>query len=313
MRDVVVIGGGLSGLAAAYQLEKRRVAYTLIEVRRELGGSIRSLRQHGFVLDAGPFVLADTLPADWLAELGLQDALYPFSAGTAAFRDGSAALVNALSQRIQAPRMMRMAVSSIGELEDGRFGICMENGLMLDAKALIIALPARYAQRVFYGYRTDLTEKLFSYRYDTVQRVSLGFRSADLPAQLTQPEDMAYVFCQRTDHPARVPAGCSLLQFGLRIAPQPGQTASALVDLLCRQFGLPQPITQAVGYWSEADPISRYDDIHTDWVNDLRANLPAGIALIGSDYSTHDPVTDGVARLDERMQQGIDAVERLLS
>lgn len=312
MRDVVVIGGGLSGLAAAYELEKRRVAYTLIEVKRELGGSIRSLRQNGFVLDAGPFVLADTLPADWLAELGLQDALYPFSAGTTAFRDGTAALIDALSKRIQAPRMMRMAVSSIGELEDRRFGICMENGLMLDAKALIIALPARYAQRVFYGYRSELTEKLLDYRYDTVQRVSLGYRTDQIPAELHQPEDMAYVFYQRTEHPARVPAGCSLLQFGLRIAPQRTQNTAAVVDLLRRQFNLPQPLTQAVSYWSEADPISCYDDVHTHWVNDLRASLPAGVALIGSDYSTHEPVTGGVARLDERIQQGIDAVRLLL-
>ena len=34
MRDVVVIGGGLSGLAACYELEKCGAAYTVIEVKR---------------------------------------------------------------------------------------------------------------------------------------------------------------------------------------------------------------------------------------------------------------------------------------
>ena len=42
MRDVVVIGGGLSGLAACYELEKRGAAYTVIEVKRRFGGGIRS-------------------------------------------------------------------------------------------------------------------------------------------------------------------------------------------------------------------------------------------------------------------------------
>jgi protoporphyrinogen oxidase len=304
MRDVVIIGGGLSGLAAAYELEKRAIPYTLIEVKRQLGGSIRSTRQQGFVLDAGAFVLADTFDRDWLAELDLQDALLPVGENQVIFKDGSAVLIDALAKRIQAPRMMRMSVSSIGELEDGRFSICMENGLMLDARALILALPARYAERVFYGYRSELTAKLLDYRYDTVQRVSLGFRTADLPARLTQPADMAYVFMHRVEHPERVPEGCTLLQFGLRIAPQRVQDPATVIALLRQQFDLPEPLTHAIGYWSEADPISCYDDAHSAWVDDLRAHLPRGVALIGSDYSTHAPVTGGVARLDERIEQG---------
>ena len=42
MRDVVVIGGGLSGLAACYQLEKTNLRYTLIEVKRRVGGGIQT-------------------------------------------------------------------------------------------------------------------------------------------------------------------------------------------------------------------------------------------------------------------------------
>ena len=36
MRDVVVIGGGLSGLAACYELERCGAAYTVIEVKAAL-------------------------------------------------------------------------------------------------------------------------------------------------------------------------------------------------------------------------------------------------------------------------------------
>ena len=60
MRDVVVIGGGLSGLAAGYELERRGVRYTMIEVKPRFGGAIRSSSAGGFVMDAA----ALRLPAD---------------------------------------------------------------------------------------------------------------------------------------------------------------------------------------------------------------------------------------------------------
>ena len=174
----------------------------------------------GFTLDVGPFALADNLDLDWLKTLGLGDALYPLREGVVAFKQGTGALIDALASKMTAPRMMRMAVSSIGELENGRCSICLENGVMLDAKALILALPARYAERLFYGYITPLTETLLDYHYDTVHRIALGFRTADIPACIPVPPDMAYVFIQRTDHPARVPPNHTLLQIGLRLAPE---------------------------------------------------------------------------------------------
>ena len=57
MRDVVVIGGGLSGLAACYELEKQQIRYTLIEVKRRVGGSISSCKDKGFVTDASAFAI----------------------------------------------------------------------------------------------------------------------------------------------------------------------------------------------------------------------------------------------------------------
>ncbi|MGI2329416.1 protoporphyrinogen oxidase [Planococcus sp. YIM B11945] len=59
-RHVAVIGGGITGLAAAYYLQKqakaqeRPLQITLIEATHRLGGKIHTLRKDGFVIERGP-------------------------------------------------------------------------------------------------------------------------------------------------------------------------------------------------------------------------------------------------------------------
>ena len=125
MRDVVVIGGGLSGLAACYQLEKTNLRYTLIEVKRRVGGGIQSVCERGFVMDAGAFVLRSLSDDPWLAELGLNGQLCPVADSACVFRGGTEALIRALARPLQGGRLMRMAVSSIGRWR-GRYTICLE-------------------------------------------------------------------------------------------------------------------------------------------------------------------------------------------
>lgn len=81
-----IIGGGIAGLAAAYELEKARAAgapieYTLFESRERLGGSLASEIVNGVVLERGPdsFLSEKPAAAELCRELGLEDALVPSS------------------------------------------------------------------------------------------------------------------------------------------------------------------------------------------------------------------------------------------
>jgi protoporphyrinogen/coproporphyrinogen III oxidase len=81
---VAVIGGGIAGLAAAYELEKARgagadVEYTLFESRERLGGSLASETVNGVVLERGPdsFLSEKPAGAELCRELGLTDQLTP--------------------------------------------------------------------------------------------------------------------------------------------------------------------------------------------------------------------------------------------
>jgi protoporphyrinogen/coproporphyrinogen III oxidase len=77
-----IIGGGIAGLAAAYELEKARaggaeIEYTLLEERGRLGGSLASGRINGALLEYGPdsFLSEKLAGADLCRELGLADQL----------------------------------------------------------------------------------------------------------------------------------------------------------------------------------------------------------------------------------------------
>jgi oxygen-dependent protoporphyrinogen oxidase len=61
--DVVIVGGGIAGLTAAYDLTRagRRVA--VLEAGPRAGGVIFTERHDGFVIDAGPDSLLVQKPA----------------------------------------------------------------------------------------------------------------------------------------------------------------------------------------------------------------------------------------------------------
>src|SRR3954469_11296911 len=44
--EVIIIGAGLSGLAAAYELKKAHVPYHILELTPRVGGRVRTVRYH---------------------------------------------------------------------------------------------------------------------------------------------------------------------------------------------------------------------------------------------------------------------------
>ena len=74
--NAVVIGGGVSGLACAYQLKKLGVAVTLLEAAPRVGGLIETIEKDGFLFESGPqsFQGTETL-LSLNHELGIDDEL----------------------------------------------------------------------------------------------------------------------------------------------------------------------------------------------------------------------------------------------
>jgi oxygen-dependent protoporphyrinogen oxidase len=73
MRRAVIVGGGISGLSAAYELSKAGIPATIVERRRRLGGVIQTDTVEGCLLEAGPdsFLAAKPWALELIRELGL--------------------------------------------------------------------------------------------------------------------------------------------------------------------------------------------------------------------------------------------------
>src|SRR3954468_21503674 len=74
---IVIVGGGITGLAAAFELSRRGTAFLLFESSPHLGGLIRTEHVDGYTVDAGPDSLLVQKPAaiQLCEELGLSPRL----------------------------------------------------------------------------------------------------------------------------------------------------------------------------------------------------------------------------------------------
>jgi oxygen-dependent protoporphyrinogen oxidase len=72
---VVVIGAGISGLCVAYWLKKHGVNVVVLERDSRVGGTMRSLREDGWLIELGPNTALETTPLFQLLfnEIGITD------------------------------------------------------------------------------------------------------------------------------------------------------------------------------------------------------------------------------------------------
>ncbi|MDI1320079.1 MAG: FAD-dependent oxidoreductase, partial [bacterium] len=53
-KRIAIVGAGITGLTAAYRLSRQGHAVTVLERGAQPGGSVRSIREYGYLIEAGP-------------------------------------------------------------------------------------------------------------------------------------------------------------------------------------------------------------------------------------------------------------------
>jgi oxygen-dependent protoporphyrinogen oxidase len=75
--DIAIVGGGITGLAAAWEAQKRGLSVRVIEARGAVGGKIRSEKQDGYLFEWGPNSFLGSATTIWslIEDLKLQDSV----------------------------------------------------------------------------------------------------------------------------------------------------------------------------------------------------------------------------------------------
>ena len=115
MKRIAIIGGGLAGLTAAWQLHQLGHEFTLYEASARLGGIVETVRRDGFVVELGPdgWVTEKPWAAELARDLGLGDELISSNDAT------RVTYILSDSKLVAMPDSMRMMVpTDLGTLSD---------------------------------------------------------------------------------------------------------------------------------------------------------------------------------------------------
>jgi len=217
--NVVVVGAGIAGLTAAWDLVRDQCDVTVFESERRPGGVVVTASGDGFLAEAGPdgflagepelpALAADVGIADHLiaqrargASQWMGDELVPIEEGQAAallgietrgvdvgtgfrsFAGGMAEPVAALAARLT--RCLQYAQGVTGMTRAGsRWRVALGGGSTSEADAVVLALPAYACGRLLEAAGIPGARALAEVVYVPSTTVSLGYRSAQLRAPL---------------------------------------------------------------------------------------------------------------------------------
>jgi protoporphyrinogen oxidase len=233
---VVVVGAGLTGLAAAYDLVRAGADVTVLESERRAGGIV--LTDHpapGWVVEGGPesFVATEPEIPALARELGIADRLISqrvqesllwdgrklsvLSAGDAArllgidatrtdlsrgfqsFQEGMAEVTAALFAVTSAVTRFRVGVTAV-QPRGASFRLSATGGMSLDCDALILTLPAHAAGHLFTAFVPEVRAVLDAVRYYPGTSVSLAYKSGQIRSPL---EASGFVVAQAAESELR--------------------------------------------------------------------------------------------------------------
>lgn len=167
MADVIIVGGGLFGLALGHHLHNSGVAFQILEARDRLGGRIKGLHDAGHTFDLGPSWYWPGQPrmARLTADLGLttfpqhaagdlifepengdvqRGAGFSSMEGSLRVEGGMSALINGLATSLPADKVtLNAQVTDILQT-----GVIMADGTKINSNHIVLACPPRVASEL---------------------------------------------------------------------------------------------------------------------------------------------------------------------
>jgi len=207
---VVVIGGGVSGLAAALRLRSLLpdAAITLAEATSSLGGKIVGDIVDGCVIDGGADVCMgdklrathlfdslrlasrviranpDGLPTYELRDGYLQRLPTTFNGELLTFPGGMRELVDRVCDALGDIEILRNTRAEAVERDGGKWTVSFSDAPSISADAVIVATPASVAAALLPTLAPELASRLGSLEYPLTTTVTMAWPRSDVPHSL---------------------------------------------------------------------------------------------------------------------------------
>ena len=216
---VAVVGAGLAGLSAAWEVCQAGVDVVILDAARQPGGMIVTERRDGFVVEGGPdgFLAAEPDLQELAREVGIGERLVDqvargsalwtgrrlealaegraaellgiqgasetdVSRGFRSFAAGMAEVVEALVACLVPRLRTTQGVTAVVRAGGARgWRLSFTGGSALEAEALILAVPAWVAARLLAGLGVSTARALDTVLYAPSITVSLAYREDQVP------------------------------------------------------------------------------------------------------------------------------------
>jgi len=215
---VAVVGAGLAGLSAAWELRRAGAEAIVLDAGRRPGGMIVTERQDGFIVEGGPdgFLAGEPDIQELARHLGIEGRLVdqvtrgstlwtgqrlePLAEGKAAellgiqvnanvgsgfrtFATGMSDVVQALVACLVPRLRTTQGVTAVARAPRG-WRLSFTGASSLDAEAVILAVPAWVAARLLAGLGVSVARALDAVLYAPSTTVSLAYPADQVPGTL---------------------------------------------------------------------------------------------------------------------------------
>ncbi len=324
MSRVAVVGAGIAGLAAAWELARAGCAVTVLESERRPGGMIMTERRDGFVIEGGPdgFLATEPEIPELAGELGIADHLVEQNARGAFLWNGAAlepleegraaALLGIDARAADVTAGFRSFAGGMGEIADALAGrlelrftqgvtslaprpagwrLAVTGGSAHDADCVVLALPAYAAGRLLEGVGVAGARALGDVPYAPSVTVSLAYRADQIEHPL---EGTGFVSapglgvvraCTYASSKFTHRAPEGHALLRVFLEPADGDPGTLANDALAAMLGIRgTPLWSRAFHWVRGLP--RYPAHHADRVAAVRARIArlAPLAIAGAGF-----------------------------
>ena len=210
---------------------------------------------------------------------------------------GTAELIHTLVGQLMGDLRLNVQVTRLFKRESA-YGIELEDGKILRADAIVLAVPAYNAAKLIKDLAPEAADKMSTIRYVSTGTLSLAYRHDDiglidgfgLVIPRSQDRLINAVTFTSNKFNDRAPSGYGLLRVFFGGSRNPGMMDvpdDELLETVQRELRTllkieAEPIFNRIYRWHRANP--QYDVGHLSLVKAVEDGLPAGVLVTGSPY-----------------------------